>query len=581
MDNLRFVLIVLFLWLSYEIWHQWQEDYGPKPPVSAVAGQNRPVDVPVTSKPQETQSSTLANASSMPEETLKAGQRITVTTDLLKVEIDAAGGDIRLIDLTTYPKEKDKPSDPVRLLNDDPRQLFISQSGFIGEEGMVPNHLSEWKTNQTEYTLGKGQEELRVPLTWTNDKGVSVTKTYVFKRGSFLIEMEQQVSNQSPSVWKGRQYTQLQRKQPEKKTGSALSANSADRAYVGGVLHVPENKYEKISFDNMKDKDISQDGKNGWIAMIQHYFMAAWIPPADEDLHFYTKSLDNQKFVIGVMEPTAEVEQGQSPVFKSRLYAGPKIQRVVENIKPSVEGAPPLDLELTEDFGKLTIFAKPVFWLIEQFHKVFNNWGWAIIFATIVIKALFYKLSESSYRSMANMRKLQPKLAALKERHGEDKQAFNTAMMDLYRKEKVNPLGGCLPILVQMPVFIALYWVLSEAVELRQAPFIFWIQDLSAKDPYFILPVIYAASMFIQQKLNPQPQDPIQAQVMKWFPLMFGFFFAFFPSGLVLYWVVNNILSIFQQAYITKQVEGRSALFVRGGTAGPGASGGGPKDSSA
>ncbi len=573
MDNLRFVLIVLFLWLSYEIWHQWQADYGPKPPAPVTASQN-PVDASATSKPEEAQSPALANASAVLGEALKEGQRITVITDVLKAEIDANGGDIRQIDLTTFPKEKDTPNDPVRLLNDAPQQLFISQSGFIGEADKAPDPSSIWKAAQTGYELGNGQEELRVPLTWTNNQGITVTKSYIFKKGSFLIEMEQQVSNESPSVWKGRQYMQLQRKQPEKKTGSALSANSADRAYVGGVLHTPEKKYEKISFDNMKDNNLSQEGKNGWIAMIQHYFMAAWIPSAEENLHFYTQSLGNNDFVIGVSEPTVEVAPGQSPVFKSRLYVGPKIQRVLENIKPSVAGAPPLDLELTEDFGKLTIFAKPVFWLIEQFHKVFANWGWAIIFATIVIKAVFYKLSESSYRSMANMRKLQPKLAALKERHGEDKQAFNTAMMDLYRKEKVNPLGGCLPILVQMPVFIALYWVLSEAVELRQAPFIFWLQDLSAKDPYFILPVVYGVSMFIQQHLNPQPQDPIQAQVMKWFPLMFTFFFAFFPSGLVLYWVVNNILSIIQQAYITKQVEGRSALFVRGGTSGPGTGGG-------
>jgi len=568
MDNLRFVLFVLFAYLSFELWHAWQVDYGPKPPAPVVAGQS-PSETP--SSPQGVPSQTVANASAMTGETLKEGQRINVTTDVMKLVIDANGGDIRQIDLTQYPQQKDNPKDLVRLLSDNPKQLFISQSGFIGEGDSAPNHHSVWKAAQTDYLLENGQEELRVPLTWANDKGVTVTKTFVFKRGSYLIEMEQAVANQSPVPWKASQYTQLQRKQPEKKTGSAFSADSADRAYVGAVLHTPENKYEKISFDNMKEKDISQEGKNGWVAMIQHYFMAAWIPPAQEELHFYTKSLDNQLFVIGVLESPKEVASGQSALIKSRLYAGPKLQRVLENIKPSVEGAPPLDLQLTEDFGKLTIFAQPVFWLIEQFHKIFNNWGWGIVFATIVIKALFYKLSESSYRSMANMRKLQPKLAALKETHGENKQAFNQAMMELYRKEKVNPLGGCLPIIVQMPVFIALYWVLSEAVELRQAPFIFWLQDLSAKDPYFILPLIYGASMFIQQHLNPQPQDPMQAQVMKWMPIIFSVMFAFFPSGLVLYWVVNNVLSIIQQAHITKQVEGRSALFVRGGTSsGPG-----------
>lgn len=564
MDNLRFVLIVLFIWLSYQLWDQWQKDYGPKPPVvagstqmpaSGTTGQNSAGDQPPP----------VGNATGVTGGVLKEGQKITVITDVLKAVIDTNGGDLRQVDLTNYPAEKDKPNDPVRLLSDNPAQLFVSQSGFIEAGDKAPNHHSIWKSAKTEYQLDAGQQELRVPLTWTNDQGITVTKTYVFQKGSYLIDMEQQIDNQSPEAWKGRQYTQLQRKEPEKKTGSALSSNSADRAYIGAVLHTPENKYEKITFDNMKDKDLGQEGMNGWIAMIQHYFMAAWIPPAQEELHFYTKALDNQQYVIGVVEPSTEVGPGQNSVLKSRLYTGPKLQRVLENIKPSVEASPPLDLQLTEDFGKLTIFAQPIFWLLEQFYKVFNNWGWAIVFATIVIKALFYKLSESSYRSMANMKKLQPKLAALKEVHGENKQAFNQAMMDLYRKEKVNPLGGCLPIIIQMPVFIALYWVLSEAVELRQAPFIFWLQDLSAKDPYFILPLIYGVSMFIQQHLNPQPQDPVQAQVMKWFPIMFTFFFAFFPSGLVLYWVVNNVLSIFQQAYITKQVEGRSTLFKWGG----------------
>jgi YidC/Oxa1 family membrane protein insertase len=549
MDNLRFVLFVLFVWLSFELYQAWQVDYGPKPPV--VASQQAPGAAPGAPL-------TVGNASAVVGEVLQEGQRIKITTDVLKVEIDSNGGDLRLVDLTTYPQEKDKPDLPVRLLDDQPTQLFISQSGFLsGEADVAPNHHSAWKAAATEYKLAAGQEELRVPLTWTNDKGITVTKTYIFKRGSFLVEMDQQVSNQSPAAVSLAQYTQLQRKQPEKKTGSALSANSADRAYVGGVLYTPTEKYEKISFDDMKDKSLTRDSKDGWIAMIQHYFMAAWIPTAGEDVHFYTKQLDANHFVIGAVSPTATVAPGATQTFKARMWVGPKLQRVLESVAPG--------LELTEDFGKLTIFAKPVFWIIEQFHKVFNNWGWAIVFATLLIKLLFYKLSESSYRSMANMRKLQPKLQLLKEQYGSDKQAFNQAMMELYRKEKVNPLGGCLPILVQMPVFIALYWVLSEAVELRQAPFIFWLQDLSAKDPYFILPVLYGISMFIQQQLNPQPQDPMQAQVMKWLPVIFSFMFAFFPSGLVLYWVVNNVLSIFQQGYITKQVEGRTSLFIWGG----------------
>ncbi|MDD5034157.1 MAG: membrane protein insertase YidC [Methylococcaceae bacterium] len=542
MDNLRFVLFVLFVYLSYELWQAWQVDYGPKPPTPV---SSTPADVPTPAASASGQP--IPGASAVPGDAIQQGQRIKVVTDLLNLEIDTQGGDIRLIDLSRYPVQKDKPETPVRLLTDQAAELFISQSGFLGEKSSAPNHHSLWKAAGNEYTLGEGQEELRVPLSWTNDQGITVTKTYVFKKGSYVIEMEQQVSNQSAANWKGQQYTQLQRKQPEKKAGSAFSASSADRAYIGAVLYTPESKYEKISFDDMKDKNLKRESQNGWIAMIQHYFMAAWIPTAGEDENFYTKNLGNELYVIGALSPPLEVAPGASQVFKTRMYAGPKLQRVLENIAPG--------LELTEDFGKLTFIAKPVFWVIEQFYKIFNNWGWAIVFATISIKLLFYKLSQSSYRSMANMRKLQPKLQLLKEQHGEDKQKFNMAMMDLYKKEKVNPLGGCLPILVQMPVFIALYWVLSEAVELRQAPFIFWLQDLSAKDPYFILPLIYGVSMFIQQHLNPQPQDPVQAQVMKWLPVMFSVFFAFFPSGLVLYWVVNNVLSILQQYVITKQIE--------------------------
>jgi YidC/Oxa1 family membrane protein insertase len=548
MDNLRFVLFVFFVFLSYELWYAWQQDYGPKP--AQVAGSQAPGQAAPGSAPPASASQAVSPSSgavpAAPGGEVSQGRRIKVVTDALNLEIDANGGDIRQVDLTNYPLNKDKP-EPVRLLDDQAATLFVAQSGFLGEAGTVPNHHVPWTAAATEYRLAEGQDELRVPLTWTDGKGVQVTKTYAFKRGSYLVGMEQEVSNRSENVWKGAQYTQLQRKEPEKKAGSAFSASSADRAYVGGVLYTPEDKYEKISFDDMQDKNLKRDSKSGWVAMIQHYFMAAWIPADGVDEHFYTQSAGEKRYVIGVLSPAVEVEPGATQKLEARLYAGPKLQRVLENVTPG--------LELTVDFGSLTFIAKPIFWLIEQFHKLFNNWGWAIIFATLVIKLLFYKLSESSYRSMANMRKLQPKLQLLKEQYGEDKQKYNMAMMELYRKEKVNPLGGCLPILLQLPVFISLYWVLVEAVELRQAPFIFWLQDLSSRDPYFILPIVYGVSMFIQQQLNPQPQDPIQAQVMKWFPLMFTFFFAFFPSGLVLYWVVNNVLSIVQQYVITKQIE--------------------------
>jgi len=550
MDNLRFVLFVFLVFLSYMLWEQWQVDYGPKREVQATSSTaEKPVDAPsVTEATAGAAEKTAATPATAREDKVPRGQRIKVATDVMRLEIDTTGADIHVLDLPAYPLNKDQPDLPVRLLDDQPAELFISQSGFMGKENAVPNHYSSWQAAASEYQLADGQNELRIPLTWTSDQGVKVVKTYVFKRGSYLIEMEQQVFNQTNEPWRGRQYTQLQRKEPLKKAGSAFSTSSADRAYTGGVLYTKEEKYEKISFEDMEEKSLDRHGQDGWVAMIQHYFLAAWIPPSSEEATFYTKALPEHRFVIGVVSPQAEVAPGTQQEFKARLFAGPKLQHVLESIAPG--------LELTVDFGALTVIAKPIFWLLEKFHSLFANWGWAIVFVTITIKLLFFKLSEASYRSMANMRKLQPKLQELKERHGADKQKFNMEMMELYRKEKVNPLGGCLPVLVQIPVFISLYWVLVETVELRQAPFILWLNDLSAKDPYFILPLIYGVSMFIQQKLNPAPTDPIQAKVMQYFPFIFTVFFAFFPSGLVLYWVVNNLLSIAQQWYITRQIDG-------------------------
>jgi YidC/Oxa1 family membrane protein insertase len=547
MDNLRFVLFILFVFLSYSLWEAWQLDYGPKPAKTQPPAASLTPAPPTVAANAAPPTSPAATPQAMPEEGLKQAQRIRVVTDVLRMEIDTAGGDIRLLDLTDYPVDKNRPEQSVRLFNDQAEALFISQSGLLADDSAGPTHYSQWRAEAAEYRLAEGQDSLRIPLVWSNGQGVKVVKTLMLRRGSYVIEMEHQVINQSTSTWRGRQYTQLQRARPIKKPGSAFSTSQEDRAYVGGVLHTPEDKYEKIDFDDMAETNLNRKSREGWVAMIQHYFMAAWIPPAEEETTFYTKALPNDRFVIGALSPQVEIPIGTERVFNSRLFAGPKLQRVLEATAPG--------LELTVDYGSLTVIAKPIFWLLEKFHTLFNNWGWAIIFVTVTIKLLFYRLSAASYRSMANMRKLQPKLQALKERHGDDKQKFNMAMMDLYRKEKVNPLGGCLPILVQIPVFISLYWVLVESVELRQAPFALWLNDLSAMDPYFVLPVIMGISMYIQQKLNPPPADPIQAKVMQFFPLMFTFFFAFFPSGLVLYWVVNNVLSILQQWRITKQIE--------------------------
>ena len=538
MDNARFVLIVFFFFLSIMLYQQWQADYGPKPAASSSQAGVSPAanpDVPVSADSAGSPESTSAQT-----ENLISRQRIQVKTDVVRMEIDTEGGDIRLLELLDYPVAKDAPNSPVQLFTDKDL-VFVAQNGFIGDEATAPNHHSQWQAQATSFVLAEGQNELRVPLTWTSPQGVTVTKTYILNRGSYDVHLEQQVANNSPNLWTARQYVQLQRKDPGDKNKDQMV-----RTYTGGVLYTPEDKYKKITFKDMAGENLDAKAKDGWIAMIQHYFVAAWIPPSGEENGFYTKALADDHFVIGAYTPVLEVPAGASKAFQAQLFAGPKLQRVLETTAPG--------LDLTVDYGALTIIAKPIFWLLEQFHKIFNNWGWAIIFVTLTLKALFFRLSAASYRSMANMRKMQPKLAELKERFGGDKQKLNHAMMEMYRKEKVNPLGGCLPILVQIPVFISLYWVLIETVEMRQAPFIGWLTDLSSKDPYFILPLLMGVSMFIQQRLSPPPADPLQAKIMQFFPVMFTGFFAFFPSGLVLYWVVNNVLSILQQWYINKTI---------------------------
>lgn len=536
MDNLRFVLFILFAFLVYSLYEAWQIDYGPK----------RLAQVTSEAGPNGTAPAVESSASPMSISTVEAGstksQKIHVVTDVLDLELSTTGGDIRLLNLRLYPEEKGQPDKPVRLLSDDPTSYFIAQNGFITNGSNPPNHQAQWQAAADEYLLHQGEDSLRVPLTWTDKAGLSVTKTYVFARGSYTIKVEHEVQNNSDHAWTARQYAQLQRKRPDKSSDSQLV-----RTYTGGVYYTSEDKYKKVTFDDMADDNLNRTAGDGWLAMIQHYFLAAWVPTSGQNNTYYTKDLGDQRYLIGTYSSDHEVKPSERYNSSLTLYAGPKIQRDLEAIATG--------LELTVDFGALTIIAKPIFWLLDKFHALYNNWGWSIISVTLVIKLLFYKLSEASYRSMANMRKLQPQLKILKDRYGEDKQRYNQAMIELYKQEKVNPLGGCLPILVQIPVFISLYWVLVESVELRQAPFLLWLTDLSDKDPYFILPLLMGVSMYIQQKLNPSTMDPVQERVMKMFPFIFTVFFAFFPSGLVLYWVVNNTLSIVQQWYITKQIE--------------------------
>lgn len=552
MDNQRLILFVALAFVLFLTWEAWQADYAPQPvavtDVAATpAGEQvpeAPRDVPVAQQSRADSTPLAADTPDAPDagmEASPASQRIHVRTDTFDIEIDTRGGDIRRADLLQYPLASDQPDTPFRLLRDTLPNLFVVQTGLLSNNN-APDHYAVFSAERSEYQLQPGQDELRVPLVWQDDSGIRVTKTLVFRRGSHVIDVEQQIENRSGEVWQGRQYRQLQRSRPD---GSGESFFIY--TYTGGVIYSPDEKYEKIDFDDMANSNLSREISGGWAAMIQHYFLAAIIPPADQSNHFYSKAPGDDRFVLGLVSPSKTVAPGQSDSFTTRFFVGPKEQEVLTDLAEK--------LDLTVDYGMLTIIAKPLFWVLDWFHGLFGNWGWAIIMVTLIIKLVFYPLSAASYRSMANMRKFAPKIQQLKERYGDDRQRMSQAMMELYKKEKVNPLGGCLPMLVQIPVFIALYWVLLESVELRQAPFILWIQDLSIRDPYYVLPILMGISMFVQQKLNPPPPDPVQAKVLMALPIIFTLFFAFFPAGLVLYWLANSILSVAQQWYITAKIE--------------------------
>lgn len=557
MDNQRLILFLALAFILFLSWEAWQEDYAPKPVASPAAETATPAlelpkDVPAAQQTQVDDTPPVkADTPEAPATGMEASsssQRINVLTDTLDVIIDSRGGDIRQVDLLKYPVASDKPDEPFRLMKESFPNLFVAQSGLLSENN-APDHYAIFKSEKTDYQLQPGQDELRVPLVWQDDNGIKVTKTLVFHRGSHVIDIEHKIENSSAEPWQGRQYRQLQRSRPD---GSGESAFIY--TYNGGVIYSDEEKYEKIEFDDMADNNLSRDIHGGWAAMIQHYFLTAIVPSADETNHFYTKAAGDDRFVLGLVSPSKTINAGQSDTFTTRFYAGPKEQAVLEELAKG--------LELTVDYGVLTVIAKPLFWVLGWFHSMFGNWGWAILMVTLVIKLAFYPLSAASYRSMANMRKFAPRMQQLKERYGDDRQRMSQAMMELYKKEKINPLGGCLPMVVQIPVFIALYWVLLESVELRQAPFIFWIQDLSIKDPFYVLPLLMGVSMFIQQKLNPPPPDPVQAKIMMALPVIFTAFFAFFPAGLVLYWLANSVLSVTQQWYITAKIEKAAATVT-------------------
>ncbi len=552
MENQRLFLFVALSVVILLLWQAWQKDFGTPPHTTAPTITQNAVptggDVPAagTGQTGQNQSATASApvAAAVPADAgLEKGERIHVQTDVFLAEIDTRGGDLRDVKFPHYSVSVNQPDQPFQLLNDDTSKIFVAQSGLLAAS-VAPNHHALYQATQKVYTLANGADELKVPLTWTSDQGITVTKTYTFHRDSYVVDVDFEVSNNGKQVWKGRQYRQFERARVERQSRFVYT-------FIGGAVSSAEIKYQKLSFDEMKKEAFNRDLKGGWAAMVQHYFIAAWVPGQDETNHFYSKSLGDDLYVLGMSSAEKTVAAGGKGDFKSQLYVGPKLQDHLAAVAPH--------LELTVDYGLLTFIAKPIFWLLKHLHELLGNWGWSIILLTMFIKLAFYKLSAASYRSMANMRRMTPKMTQIRERYGDDRQRMSQAMMDLYKKEKINPLGGCLPIVVQIPVFISLYWVLLGSVELRQAGFIFWIHDLSTKDPYYVLPLIMGISMFFQQRLSPAPPDPIQAKVMMALPVVFTLFFAFFPAGLVVYWVVNNVLSIAQQWYITRSLEKATA----------------------
>lgn len=539
MDIRRVVLYGALAFVIFSLWTNWQKDYpsAVQQPVTTNAnntsqGSMLPAMDEATS-PSSTQKQALTSA--------KPEQRVQVRTDVLNLEIDLQEGNIVQAQLLDYP-ESDTNSKPFTLLQDMPSKQYVANSSlFVVDKQTVQTVDVPFTTTAQSYHLSPTEDTLTVILSGQTPDGLVVNKTFLFKRGSYQIDVKYNIANEGSTPWQGYLNTQLLRSSPTEDKSSMFHMGS----YTGASYSVPgQHRYKKVSFKDMTKSNVDVEAKGGWIAMQQHYFLSAWIPDVQENNRFYTRYMNND-YTIGYISPPIVVAPETKKEVHVRLYLGPELTDVLKEISPG--------LDLTVDYGWLWFISQFLFSLLKTIHAFVGNWGWSIVLVTVLIKLAFYQLSAKSYKSMAGMRKLQPKLQALRERYGDDKAKMSQATMELYRQEKINPLGGCLPILIQIPVFIALYWVLVESVQLRQAPFIFWITDLSAADPYHVLPIIMGITMLVQQKLNPAPPDPTQAKMMMFLPVVFTLLFMNFPAGLVLYWTVNNSLSILQQWYITRK----------------------------
>ncbi|MDH2917083.1 MAG: membrane protein insertase YidC [Gallionella sp.] len=531
MDMRRLFLFLIFSFSLVVLWGEWTRQNQPVAPIIVSKDPSAP-PVATVSTPQ-------AIATAAPADVPKAptGKIISVITDTLKIEINSAGGNIERLDLLKHRTANDQTKSIV-LMQRQGEQAYLAQTGLLGTG--LPTHNAEFQSDASEFALADGKDVVEVKLTALNTEGVHVIKTYTFHRASYLVDVAYEIENKGSAALTPSAYFQLVRD-----SSTPEGASSFVPTYTGAAVYTDIEKFQKIAFSDIEKNKITlpKDPDNGWVGMVQHYFVSAWLPQGKTPREFYAKHLDGNLFSVGVILPIASIEPNQTARISTPLYVGPA-QSKLDDIAPG--------LGLTVDYGIFTVFAAPLFWLMSFLNDWVHNWGVAIVLLTVLIKLAFFPLSAASYRSMAKMRVVAPKLELIKKQYGDDRERLNKAMMDLYKTEKINPLGGCLPVLIQIPVFIGLYWAILESVELRHAPFFGWITDLSATDPYYILPLIMGASMIIQSKLNPVPTDPIQAKVMQIMPIAFSVVFFFFPAGLVLYSLVNNILSIGQQWYINR-----------------------------
>ncbi len=560
MDFQRIFILLGLAVTSYLLILAWNEDYkqgnvadgdtyqAAEPAFDIIPESNNQESVSTSGDGSIVPELTSSNDGLVPVEKIQtvadSSRIITVRTDVFDIKIDRLGGDIVSGALPKYPAALETPDIPFVLL--DPRNNYSAQSGLIGKNGTdTAKGRPLFQSDSVSYSMGDN-DELVVDLYLSNDELVKITKRFTFRRADYLLDVEYIVSNQSSEDWQASLFTQIKR--DGQNAVMSDSAGMGMAPYTGGATFQEGSPYTKIAFDDLEDEPYKHQVNGGYVALVQHYFVSAWVPDSETSHNYQGRKLKNQDvYLFGSTSSTWLVKPGQRDSLTAQFYMGPKDQVRLEEISQG--------LNLTVDYGFLWWLAQPLFALLTFIQGYVVNWGIAIICLTIIVKSLLYPLSAASFRSMAKMRKLQPEMARLKERFGDDKQKFSQAMMELYKKEGANPLGGCLPMLAQMPVFLALYWALMESVELRQAPFFLWIHDLSAMDPYFVLPILMGISMFLTQMMQPEPPDPVQAKVFKLMPIMFTFFFLWFPSGLVLYWLVNNILSILQQAYVTRQIE--------------------------